>query len=219
MQVERDGMGLTELEFSLTMLLELRRISPAELKPFIKQFRKLDVRGWLWIPRPLVGALSRWLLALPVLGPLLTQIPTDRDAPPQVDNSGRLGLADLKVIQETDAETLKAMRQSNKPLPAVFGLSTHGASSRSLVASVSSAANVVGNAANTVSSAANVVGNAASTSVEAVGAAAATGAHAISAVAATGAHAAATSAQAVSAATALGVVPVSGATPEESTSA
>jgi hypothetical protein len=71
-KVARDGLGLTELEFTLTMLLELNRITIAQLRPFIKQFRKLDV-----------------------------------------DRSGRLGLADLKIIEETNPELLAEMRRKH----------------------------------------------------------------------------------------------------------
>ena len=42
-KVERDGNGLTELEFALTMLLHLGIINSKQLRPFIKLFRKLNV--------------------------------------------------------------------------------------------------------------------------------------------------------------------------------
>jgi len=43
--VIRDGKGLTELEFVLTMLIELHVVDWEKVEPFIKQFRKLDVNG------------------------------------------------------------------------------------------------------------------------------------------------------------------------------
>lgn len=43
--VERDGEGLTELEFVLAMLIELKIINWDQVKPFIKQFRFMDVDG------------------------------------------------------------------------------------------------------------------------------------------------------------------------------
>ena len=43
--VMRDGLGLAELEFVLAMMLELGVIEMEQVKPFIKQFRLLDVDG------------------------------------------------------------------------------------------------------------------------------------------------------------------------------
>ena len=43
--VERDGQGLTELEFVITMLLELGIVEEKVVKPFVKQFRTLDLMG------------------------------------------------------------------------------------------------------------------------------------------------------------------------------
>jgi len=42
-EVEQDGLGLTELEFALTMIIELGIVKMEEVRPFIKQFRKIDV--------------------------------------------------------------------------------------------------------------------------------------------------------------------------------
>jgi len=44
-KVERDGLGVTELEFAMSMLLELGMIEYEQVRPFLKQFRKLDVTG------------------------------------------------------------------------------------------------------------------------------------------------------------------------------
>jgi potassium channel subfamily K len=44
-KVERDGKGLTELEFLITMLMELDVVDEGVMKPFIKQFRTLDLTG------------------------------------------------------------------------------------------------------------------------------------------------------------------------------
>ena len=44
-KVERDGLGLTELEFAITMLLQLEIVAWDQVQPFIKQFRKLNVTG------------------------------------------------------------------------------------------------------------------------------------------------------------------------------
>ena len=41
--VERDGKGVTELEFAIGMLIELGAVDEGLVKPFIKQFRKLDL--------------------------------------------------------------------------------------------------------------------------------------------------------------------------------
>jgi potassium channel subfamily K len=41
--VERDGLGLTELEFVLAMMIELEVVEFDVVRPFIKQFRLLDV--------------------------------------------------------------------------------------------------------------------------------------------------------------------------------
>merc|ERR1712046_108357 len=43
--VTRDGLGLTELEFVLAMMLELKVVDIDQIQPFIKQFRLLDVDG------------------------------------------------------------------------------------------------------------------------------------------------------------------------------
>jgi hypothetical protein len=43
--VERDGKGLTELEFVISMLLELGHVEWDVVRPFIKQYRTLDVNG------------------------------------------------------------------------------------------------------------------------------------------------------------------------------
>jgi hypothetical protein len=43
--VERDGKGLTELEFAITMLMELEIVDVDVIRPFIKQFRYLDIDG------------------------------------------------------------------------------------------------------------------------------------------------------------------------------
>ena len=43
-RVERDGHGLTELEFALTNLVELDIVPMHVIQPFILQFRALDVR-------------------------------------------------------------------------------------------------------------------------------------------------------------------------------
>jgi potassium channel subfamily K len=43
--MKRDGLGLTEMEFVLCMMLELDMMSIEDIRPFIKQFRKLDVDG------------------------------------------------------------------------------------------------------------------------------------------------------------------------------
>lgn len=43
--VERDGLGLTELEFVLAMMLELGVVELQQVQPFIKQFRLLDDDG------------------------------------------------------------------------------------------------------------------------------------------------------------------------------
>ena len=43
--IERDGRGLTELEFVLTMCLELELVSWKQVRPFVLQFRSLNVRG------------------------------------------------------------------------------------------------------------------------------------------------------------------------------
>lgn len=43
--VARDGLGLTELEFVLVMMIELKVIEISQIQPFIKQFRLLDVDG------------------------------------------------------------------------------------------------------------------------------------------------------------------------------
>ena len=43
--VARDGLGLTELEFALAMMLELHVVSIDQVQPFIKQFRLLDIDG------------------------------------------------------------------------------------------------------------------------------------------------------------------------------
>ena len=43
--VERDGKGLTELEFVVTILIELGIVEDEVMKPFIKQFRTLDIDG------------------------------------------------------------------------------------------------------------------------------------------------------------------------------
>jgi len=43
--VERDGLGLTELEYAMAMLLELEIVTWSQVRPFIKQFRKLNVTG------------------------------------------------------------------------------------------------------------------------------------------------------------------------------
>merc|ERR1711871_1684815 len=42
-KVERDGEGLTELEFVLAMVIELGMLKWEQVRPFIKQFRTLDV--------------------------------------------------------------------------------------------------------------------------------------------------------------------------------
>ena len=42
---QRDGKGLTELEFVVTMLMELEIVDGEVMKPFIKQFRSLDIDG------------------------------------------------------------------------------------------------------------------------------------------------------------------------------
>ena len=42
-KVERDGLGLTELEFVLTSLLQLGHVDESKVKPLIVQFRKFDV--------------------------------------------------------------------------------------------------------------------------------------------------------------------------------
>ena len=44
-QVNRDGEGVTELEFALGMLVELSIVDIGQVTPFIKQFRTLDVSG------------------------------------------------------------------------------------------------------------------------------------------------------------------------------
>jgi len=43
--VVRDGAGLTELEFVLAMLVELKVVRWDQVKPFIKRFRALDING------------------------------------------------------------------------------------------------------------------------------------------------------------------------------
>jgi len=43
--VERDGLGLTELEFCLAMMIELGVVEVDQVQPFIKQFRLLDADG------------------------------------------------------------------------------------------------------------------------------------------------------------------------------
>eukprot|EP00966_Prymnesium_polylepis_P277171 6404059-Prymnesium_polylepis.1 len=43
--VHRDAEGLTELEFVIGMCMELNMIDMDQIKPFIEQFRKLDVDG------------------------------------------------------------------------------------------------------------------------------------------------------------------------------
>ena len=43
--VVRDGLGLTELEFVLAMMLELQVVDLEQVRPFVKQFRLLDVDG------------------------------------------------------------------------------------------------------------------------------------------------------------------------------
>ena len=43
--VIRDGKGLTELEFVLAMLVELHVVEWTMVRPFILQFRTLDVNG------------------------------------------------------------------------------------------------------------------------------------------------------------------------------
>ena len=44
-KVERDGLGATELEFAMSMLLELEMIEYKQVRPFLKLFRKLNVTG------------------------------------------------------------------------------------------------------------------------------------------------------------------------------
>ena len=44
-KVQRDGLGLTELEFVLAMMIELEVIELGQVQPFIKQFRLLDADG------------------------------------------------------------------------------------------------------------------------------------------------------------------------------
>ena len=43
--VQRDGLGLTELEFVLAMMLELGVVEIEQVQPFVKQFRLLDADG------------------------------------------------------------------------------------------------------------------------------------------------------------------------------
>eukprot|EP00316_Scyphosphaera_apsteinii_P011737 CAMPEP_0119313866 /NCGR_PEP_ID=MMETSP1333-20130426/30696_1 /TAXON_ID=418940 /ORGANISM="Scyphosphaera apsteinii, Strain RCC1455" /LENGTH=420 /DNA_ID=CAMNT_0007318837 /DNA_START=140 /DNA_END=1402 /DNA_ORIENTATION=- len=69
-RVQRDGEGLTELEFVVIMLLELGYVDEPAITPFVKQFRKLDV-----------------------------------------DGNGRIGLEDLKVLEENSASSLAELRK------------------------------------------------------------------------------------------------------------
>lgn len=44
-KIQRDGEGLTELEYVLTMCIELKIIDWDQVRPFIKRFRRLDIDG------------------------------------------------------------------------------------------------------------------------------------------------------------------------------
>jgi len=44
-ELERDGRGLTELEFALTMLIELDIVKWETVRPFIHRFHKLNIKG------------------------------------------------------------------------------------------------------------------------------------------------------------------------------
>ena len=44
-KVDRDGDGLTELEYVVTMAVELGMLNWEEMKPFVNRFRQLDIDG------------------------------------------------------------------------------------------------------------------------------------------------------------------------------
>ena len=140
--VQRDGEGVTELEFALGMLVELEIVSIGQVTPFIKQFRTLDVSGIYGrrqrrgtpselSPRQrLADSRSHLQLGLVTascpshhahncIASITTRLPSTNLVPLTlhqthcITGDGRLGPEDLKLTKSLDPEKLRRLQRNN----------------------------------------------------------------------------------------------------------